>query len=397
MAIFLWTAKTRQGQEKSGDIELANRDVAIATLRRQGLVDIKVKKNPIEIEIFPEKVNDKDISVFFRQLSTMINAGLPLVQCFELAEKGADKKAMVTLLKDVRNGLEGGSPLGETMRKFPKEFDRLTCSLVEAGEQGGILDTILLRLCIYKEKALSLKAKIKSAMVYPVAIMVVAFIVTAILMIFVIPVFAEMFADFGADLPGPTKVTMAISEGFVEYWYLVVFVPIAVVFGIRAIYQTPKGRYQLDKLLLNLPVLGDVLRKASVARFCRTFSTLTAAGVPILESMDTVAETSGNVVIEEVIMQSKESISQGQNLAGPLEASKIFPVMVTQMISIGEEIGSLEDMLAKIADFYEEEVDTAVDNMTALMEPFIMAFLGVVIGGLVISMYLPIFQMASVV
>ncbi len=397
MAIFLWTAKTRQGQEKSGDIELANRDVAIATLRRQGLVDIKVKKKPIEIEIFPEKVNDKDISVFFRQLSTMINAGLPLVQCFELAEKGADKKAMVTLLKDVRNGLEGGSPLGETMRKFPKEFDRLTCSLVEAGEQGGILDTILLRLCIYKEKALSLKAKIKSAMVYPVAIMVVAFIVTAILMIFVIPVFAEMFADFGADLPGPTKVTMAISEGFVEYWYLVVFVPIAVVFGIRAIYQTPKGRYQLDKLLLNLPVLGDVLRKASVARFCRTFSTLTAAGVPILESMDTVAETSGNVVIEEVIMQSKESISQGQNLAGPLEASKIFPVMVTQMISIGEETGSLEDMLAKIADFYEEEVDTAVDNMTALMEPFIMAFLGVVIGGLVISMYLPIFQMASVV
>ncbi|HXH71239.1 MAG TPA: type II secretion system F family protein [Mariprofundaceae bacterium] len=397
MAIYLWEGKTRQGQNKSGEIEVANRDIAIATLRRQGLLEIKVKKKPTEIEIFPEKVTEKDIAIFFRQLSTMINAGLPLVQCFELAERGSDKKAMIKLLKDVRQGLEGGNPLGETLRQFPKVFDRLTCSLVEAGEQGGILDTILLRLCTYKEKALALKAKIKSAMVYPVSIIVVAFIVTAILMIFVIPVFGEMFSSFGADLPGPTKITMAISDAFVQYWYLVVFTPIALVFAIRAIYQTPKGHYQFDKLLLNLPVLGDVLRKAAVARFCRTFSTLTAAGVPILESMDTVAETSGNVVIEEVIMRSKESITQGQTLTAPLEASGIFPVMVTQMISIGEQTGSLEAMLAKIADFYEEEVDTAVDNMTALMEPFIMAFLGVVIGGLVISMYLPIFQMASVV
>jgi type IV pilus assembly protein PilC len=397
MAIFLYTAKTKQGQNKSGELEVANKDIATAMLRRQGLTEIKVKKKPVEIEIFPEKVEEKDVSVFFRQLSTMINAGLPLVQCFELAEKGAEKKAMIKLLKDVRNGLEGGSPLGETMRRFPKEFDRLTCALVEAGEQGGILDTILLRLCEYKEKSLALKAKIKSAMVYPVAIMVVAFIVTAILMIFVIPVFGEMFADFGADLPGPTKITMAISDAFVEYWYVVFGAPIALVFGIRAIYQTPQGRFQLDKLLLNLPVIGDVLRKGAVARFCRTFSTLTAAGVPILDSLDTVAETSGNVVIEEVIIGSKESISQGQTLTAPLEESGIFPVMVTQMISIGEQTGSLEEMLSKIADFYEEEVDTAVDGMTALMEPFIMAFLGVVIGGLVISMYLPIFKMASVV
>jgi len=234
-------------------------------------------------------------------------------------------------------------------------------------------------------------------MVYPVAILVVAFVVTAILMIFVIPIFAEMFSGFGAELPGPTKITMAISEVFVEYWYLVAFAPVALVMMIRGIYQTKRGRYQLDKLLLNLPVLGNVLRKASVARFCRTFSTLAAAGVPILESLDTVAETSGNMVIEEVILSCKESISQGQTVAAPLESSKIFPVMVTQMISIGEQTGSLEDMLAKIADFYEEEVDTAVNNMTALMEPMIMAFLGVVIGGLVISMYLPIFQMASVV
>ncbi len=397
MATFIWQAKNKQGAAQSGEIEAPRREVAAAILRRKGLVDVSVKKKPIEINLFPEKVDDKDISVFFRQLSTMINAGLPLVQCFELSERGAEKKAMVKLLRDVRQSLEGGNPLGETMRKFPREFDRLTCALVEAGEQGGILDAILLRLCEYKEKALSLKAKIKSAMVYPIAILVVSFIVTAILMIFVIPVFGDMFADFGAELPAPTQITIAVSNLFVAYWYVVVGAPILLVLAVRAIYKTPKGRYQLDKLLLALPVLGDVLRKASVARFCRTFSTLSAAGVPILESLDTVAETAGNVVIEEVILSSKDSISQGQTLTAPLEASKIFPLMVTQMISIGEQTGSLEEMLGKIADFYEEEVDTAVDNMQQLMEPIIMAFLGVVIGGLVISMYLPIFKMASIV
>jgi len=397
MATFIWQAKNRQGVPQSGEIEAPNREIATAILRRKGLVDVQAKKKPIEINLFPEKVDDKDISIFFRQLSTMINAGLPLVQCFELAERGAEKKAMIKLLGEVRQSLEGGNPLGETMRKFPDEFDRLTCALVEAGEQGGILDTILLRLCVYKEKALSLKAKIKSAMVYPISILMVSFIVTAILMIFVVPVFGEMFADAGSELPLPTQITMQISDLFVEFWYIVVGAPIALVMAIRGIYQTPKGRYQLDKLLLALPILGDVLRKASVARFCRTFSTLSAAGVPILESLDTVAETSGNVVIEQVILSSKESISQGQTLTAPLEASRIFPLMVTQMISIGEQTGSLEEMLSKIADFYEEEVDTAVDNMQQLMEPLIMAFLGVVIGGLVVSMYLPIFQMASIV
>ncbi|GAV20863.1 type IV pilus assembly protein PilC [Mariprofundus micogutta] len=394
---FVWQAKNKQGVAQSGELDAANKDVVIAILRRQGLSEIKAKKKPVEIHLFPEKVVEKDISIFFRQLATMINAGLPLVQCFELAERGSEKKAMTRLLKDVRQNLEGGNPLGETMRKFPDEFDRLTCALIEAGEQGGILDSILLRLCAYKEKALSLKGKIKSAMVYPIAILVVSFIVTSILMIFVIPIFAEMFADFGADLPAPTQLAMAISDIFVEYWYVVIFSPILLVMLIKALYKTPKGHYQLDKLMLALPILGDVLRKASVARFCRTFSTLSAAGVPILEALDTVAETSGNVVIEEVILHSKDSISQGQTLTAPLEASKIFPVMVTQMISIGEQTGSLEEMLSKIADFYEEEVDTAVDNMQQLMEPLIMAFLGVVIGGLVIAMYLPIFQMAAIV
>ncbi|OIO72015.1 MAG: pilus assembly protein PilC [Zetaproteobacteria bacterium CG_4_9_14_3_um_filter_49_83] len=397
MAEFVWTGKTREGQVKKGETKADNKNLVMGQLRKQGLVDISVKNKPKNLELFPEKVDERDISIFFRMLSTMINAGLPLVQAFEMAEKGADKKAMTKLLSDVRGSLEAGTPLGESMRNRPKEFDKLTCSLVEAGEQGGILDTILLRLCEYKEKSLALKSKIKSAMIYPISIMAIAFIVTAILMIFVIPIFGEMFADFGADLPGPTKITMAISDAFVEYWYVVVGAPMGLIYAIKAVYKTPQGHYQLDKMMLNIPVLGDVLRKGAVARFCRTFSTLSAAGVPIMDALDTVAETSGNVVIEQVILSAKDSISQGQTLTEPLEASGIFPIMVTQMISIGEETGALEEMLGKIADFYEQEVDTAVDGMTALMEPLIMAFLGVVIGGLVISMYLPIFKMASVV
>ena len=398
MPEFLYTAKTRQGTEKSGSIECVNKEVATATIRRQGLLDVKVKRKPIEINIGGDpKVTEKDISIFFRQLSTMINAGLPLVQCFELLEKGTDHKGLLKLFAAIRDKLESGSPFGETLREFPKEFDRLTCSLVEAGEKGGILDTILLRICEYKEKSMALKSKVKSAMVYPASILVISFIVTSILMIFVVPVFAEMFADFGAELPAPTQIAMNISDMFVEYWYVVLFGPIALVYAVKAIYKTPKGNYQLDKLMLNLPAIGDVLRKGAVARFTRTFSTLSAAGVPILEAMDTVAETSGNVIIEEAVINAKESISQGQSLSQPLEESGVFPIMVTQMIGIGEETGAMEEMLAKIADFYEEEVDTAVDNMTALMEPAIMAFLGVVIGGLVIAMYLPIFMMASVV
>jgi len=397
MAEFIWQGKSREGMDRSGEMEAPSKEIVMAALRRQGMTTIKVKKKPIEINLFPEKVSEKDITIFFRQLSTMINAGVPLVQAFELAEKGSSNKALVKLLKDLRNELEGGVPLGETLRKFPNDFDTLSCALVQAGEQGGILDSILLRLCEYREKAQALKAKIKSAMVYPIAIVSVAFIVTAVWMIFVIPVFGSMFADFGAELPVPTQVAITMSNAFVEYWYVVVFVPIAIITGIKQTYKTKAGHYQLDQLLLKMPILGDVLRKASVARFCRTFSTLTAAGVPVLESLNTVAETSGNVVVEEAILNAKESITQGQTLSAPLTASGIFPRMVTQMINIGEETGSMEEMLSKIADFYEQEVDTAVDNMTALMEPFIMAFLGIVIGGLVIAMYLPIFKMASIV
>lgn len=398
MPVFVYTAKTRHGQKKQGELEVKNKDIAMATLRRQSLTDIVIKRKPITINIGGDpKVTEKDISIFFRLLSTMINAGLPLVQCFELLQKGTDHKGMLKLFSKIQLELENGCPFGETLRKFPNDFDRLTCSLVEAGEKGGILDTILLRICAYKEKSLTLKKKIKSAMVYPASILVVSFIVTAIIMIFVVPIFAEMFSSFGAELPAPTRIVMAISDGFVAYWYLVFGIPVALIAAIKAIYKTPAGHYQLDKLMLNLPALGDVLRKGAVARFTRTFSTLSAAGVPILEAMDTVAETSGNAVIEEAVVNAKDSISQGQSLSQPLEESGVFPIMVTQMIGIGEQTGAMEEMLSKIADFYEEEVDGAVDNMTALMEPAIMVFLGVVIGGLVIAMYLPIFMMASVV
>ncbi len=395
---FIWEGKTAQGQKRNGVMTANSQAVVIAKLKKQGITDPKVReKQWYDLELSAPKVEEKEITIFFRQLSTMLNAGLPVVQGFALAERGAENPALLKLLTAVRESLEGGAPLAEAFRKHPDEFDKLTCALIEAGEAGGILDTLLLRLCDYKEKALALKGKIKSAMVYPISIIVIAFIVTAILMIFVVPVFATMFSDMGGELPMPTQVVMHISDAFVAYWYLVFGAPIALVFAIKKIYGTEKGRYQLDKLLLNLPVIGDVLRKAAVARFCRTFSTLTTAGVPILDCLDTTAEIAGNVVIEEVIRGCKGSIQEGASLSGPLEQSAIFPVMVTQMIAIGEETGAMETMMAKIADFYEEEVDAAVDGMTALMEPMIMAFLGVVIGGLVIAMYLPIFKMASVV
>jgi len=393
---FMWEGKSAQGQKRNGMMEAKSEAVVIAKLKKQGVTGAKVRKKQwYDIELSAGKVEEKEISIFFRQLSTMLNAGLPVVQGVTLAEKGAENPALLKLLIAVRESLEAGAPLAEAFRKHPENFDNLTCALIEAGETGGILDTLLLRLCDYKEKAIALKGKIKSAMVYPTSIIVISFIVTAILMIFVVPVFASMFSDMGGELPMPTQIVMNISDIFVAYWYLVVGSPIALVMGVKRIYATDKGRYQIDKLMLNLPVIGDVLQKAAVARFCRTFSTLTTAGVPILDCLDTTAEIAGNMVLEEVILSCKGSIEQGSTLSGPLEKSGIFPVMVTQMIAIGEEAGALETMMAKIADFYEEEVDTAVEGMTALMEPAIMAFLGVFIGGLVIAMYLPIFKMAS--
>jgi len=394
---YKWSGESiKTGNPVTGELEAANKEIAEMMIRRFNVRKVKIKKQSPDIEFLSEKIKPKDITIFFRQLSVMLDAGLPLVQGFELAENGSDLKPFKKLLKDVREQIETGSTMSDSLAAHPDYFDRLTVSLIKAGEDGGILDSILLRICTYQEKSNSLKGKIKSAMVYPIAIITISFIVTAILMIFVIPVFAEMFSGFGAALPYPTQVVMNISNLFVAYWYVVFGTPILGIFLFKQMHKKSESfRYSVDKVLLNLPIIGDIIRKGAVAKFCRTFATLDASGVPILDALDTVATTSGNLVIEGVVRESKASIVEGNSLSQPLIDSEIFPSMVTQMIAIGEKSGSLESMLSKIADFYEEEVDVAVDGLTTLIEPVIMSFLGVVIGGLVIAMYLPIFQMAS--
>jgi len=300
-------------------------------------------------------------------------------------------------LLSLKRDIEEGITFSEALRKKPDVFDNLFVNLVAAGEKGGILDNILNRLAVYKEKAAKLKKKIKSAMFYPIAVIVVAFIVTAVLLIFVIPKFGEMFKDFGAALPAPTQFVMNLSDMMVEYWYVVFGAPVLLVFAVKAIVKTPKGRYKADKLMLNAPVLGDIIRKAAIARFSSTMSTMLAAGVPMLETLETVAVTSGNLILEEAIFKARAAISEGKTLTDPLRDTGVFPPMVIQMIQIGEQTGAIDSMLGKVADFYEEEVDTAVDGLTSLLEPLIMAFLGVVIGGLVVAMYLPVFQMGAIV
>ncbi len=328
----------------------------------------------------------------------MVGAGLPLVGCFELSAKGAENPAVRDVTTRVKKDIEAGITLTEALTKEPLMFDELFINLVEAGEQSGILEAVLNRLAIYKEKANALKAKVKSAMTYPIAVISIAFIITGILMIFVVPTFADLFGSFGAELPLPTRIVISISEWTQRNWWIVLLIIGATKYTFSHLYQNnAKFRYQMDKLSLNLPIFGMILRKSSVARFARTFSTMVAAGTPILDSLENVAKTSGNKVVEEAIMNSRSSISEGRTLTEPLAESGIFPVMVTSMINIGESTGNLEVMLEKIADFYEDEVDRAVDNLTALLEPMILVFLGVVIGGLVVAMYLPIFQMGMVV
>lgn len=392
---YTWKATLKNGRKIKNEMEGTSEAQVSAVLAKRGLTNIVVKKKPRAISIGKEKVTEKDIAILFRQLSTLISAGVPIVDAIKLAKSGMDNKELKNTLTKISNGLEEGRQFYQCLAENPKKFDKLTCSLIEAGEKGGILELILLRICTYKEKAVALKAKIKSAMIYPSSIIGAAFLVTAVLMIFVIPVFAEMFEGFGKELPVPTQFVMMLSDLFVEYWYFVFGAPVLFIYLIKKFYATEKGRYALDNLLLNLPVLGDILRKASIARFARTFATLSSAGVPILEAIDTVAETSGNAIIEEAIYETKDYLKEGSSLSIPLENSCLFPTMVTQMISIGEATGALDEMLNKIADFYEEEVDTAVGNMTELMEPLIMVILGVLIGGLIVSMYLPIFQLAS--
>ncbi|MBF0180194.1 MAG: type II secretion system F family protein [Magnetococcales bacterium] len=397
MDIYQWEAVSKTGEKRKGEMEGANVGLVLAQLRKQGLKNPTARKKPAS-KRKKGKITEMEVVVFTRQLATMVGAGLPLVSCFDLAAKGAENVTLQDVTLRVKADIEAGTTLADALAKEPSMFDELFINLIQAGEQSGILETVLNRLAIYKEKSAALKAKVKSAMTYPIAVIVIAFIITGVLMVFVVPTFADLFKGFGAELPLPTRVVIAISEWTQSNWWLVLIAVGAASYSFSNLYKkNPAFHYQMDKLALQLPIFGNILRKSAVARFARTFGTMIAAGTPILDSLTNVARTAGNKIVEEAVMGARSSIAEGRTLAEPLGASGIFPPMVTQMIGIGESTGNLETMLEKVADFYEAEVDRAVDNLTALLEPIILVILGVLIGGLVVAMYLPIFQMGSVV
>ena len=406
MATFVWEGRTAQGRLVKGDnLEAPSLEAALARLREQRIRPIpsrvKEKGKGLEREIsipgFGDKVTTKDISLATRQLATMIDAGLPIVQCLDILAQQSDSKLLCKTISTVKKDVEGGSTLADGLRKHPKIFDDLYVNMVEAGEAGGILNTILNRIALFIEKANKLKKKVKGAMIYPCAIVGVAVIVVAVLMIFVIPVFAELYGGMGKALPLPTQICIDISNWFVSYWYVLVVGGVGVFMSISFYYKTPVGHMNIDSLLLRMPIIGDLLRKVAVARFSQNMSLLLSSGVPILDGLAICAKTAGNKVVEKAILESRISISQGKTVAEPLRDSKIFPPLVCQMVAVGESTGGLDTMLKKVAELYEEEVDDAVNNLTAMMEPMIMVVLGVILGGLVIAMYLPIFQMGSLV
>lgn len=393
--IFTWEGKDKSGKTVRGELRAGSETIVSATLRRQGILVTKVKKKSFNTG---KKITDKDITLFTRQLATMMKAGVPLLQSFDIVAKGHSNPAVAKLIQDIRADVETGSSLNQAFRKFPLYFDALFCNLVAAGEQAGILEDLLTRLAIYKEKTQAIKGKIKSALFYPISVLVVAFIVTSVIMIWVVPAFKSVFQSFGADLPAPTLFVMAVSDFFVKYWY-------AIFGGIGAalylFFQSWKRSIEMqrfmDRVLLQVPVFGDVIRKATVARWTRTLSTMFAAGVPLVESLDSVGGASGNAIYADATKKIQSEISTGTSLTVAMQNTAVFPSMVTQMVAIGEESGALDQMLGKVADFYEAEVDDAVESLSSLMEPMIMAILGTLIGGLVVAMYLPIFKLGAVV
>jgi type IV pilus assembly protein PilC len=406
MPVFVWEGRTAQGRIVKGDnLEAPTLEAALARLREQRIRPIpnrvREKGKGLEREIsipgFGDKVTTKDISLATRQLATMIDAGLPIVQCLDILAEQSENKMLRNTIATVRKDVEGGCTLADALRKHPKIFDDLYVNMVEAGEAGGILNTILNRIALFIEKSNRLKKKVKGAMIYPCAIIFVAVVVVAVLMIWVIPVFAELYGSMGKALPVPTQICINISNWFVAYWYALLGGAIGAVTAISLYYKTPQGRMKIDALLLRLPIIGDLLRKVAVARFSQNMALLLSSGVPILDGLAITGKTAGNKVVEKAIMESRVSISQGKTVAEPLRDSKIFPPLVCQMVAVGESTGGLDAMLKKVAELYEEEVDDAVANLTAMMEPMIMVILGVVLGGLVIAMYLPIFQMGSLV
>ncbi|MDI6747768.1 MAG: type II secretion system F family protein [Rhodocyclaceae bacterium] len=394
-AVFTWEGKDKNSKIVRGEMRAATETVVRTTLRRQGLLVTKVNKQRFKRG---GRITDKDITLFTRQLATMMKSGVPLLQSFDIVSKGAANPAVGKLIADIKMDVETGSALNQAFRKYPLQFDQLYCNLVEAGEQAGILDQLLERLAIYKEKTQAIIGKIKSALFYPISVLVVAFIVTAVIMIFVVPQFKQVFSSFGADLPGPTLVVIAISDFFVANWF---FIFGAVGAGLYAFFYTWKRSLRMqmimDKLALRLPIFGEVIRKATMARWTRTLSTMFAAGVPLVEALDSVGGASGNYVYREATKQIKAEISTGSSLTVAMQNANVFPNMVLQMVSIGEESGQLDAMCSKVADFFEAEVDDAVDALSSLMEPLIMVVLGVLIGGIIIAMYLPIFKLGAVV
>lgn len=401
MPVYLWKGRNKRGQIQKGELEASNIDVVKNRLNAQKLTDLKIKEKPKDIfenvAFLQPKVKDSDIIIFARQFSTMIDAGLPIVQCLDILYSQQENKTFKIMLKKIKESVEGGTTLADALKKYPDHFDDLFTNMIAAGETGGVLDTILQRLAAYIEKAAKLKGQVKGAMVYPIVTLVIAFAVLVVILVFVIPVFQQMFADFGGELPAPTQFVVALSE-FVKkrILYLIVAIILLIIVYKRAA-KTEKGRLALDGFFLKVPAFGILLRKVAVAKFTRTMSTMLSSGVSILEALDIVAKTAGNKVIEKAIYDVRSGISEGRTMSEPLVESGIFPSMVCQMIAVGESTGALDAMLSKIADFYDEEVDQAVANLMSLIEPFMLVFLGVTLGGLVIAMYLPIFKMAGAI
>lgn len=401
MAVYLWEGTTRRGELQKGELEAENDSALRIVLRRQGLSNIRIKQKPKDLlEYLPflrQRVKEKDVVVFSRQFATMINAGLPIIQCLDLLSSEEQNRSFSRVIASVKTDIEQGHSLTDSLKKHPAIFDELFVNLVAAGEAGGILDVILNRLSNYLEKAMKLKSKVKGAMVYPASVLTISIAVVVLLLYKVVPVFDDLFRSMGSALPGPTQFLVDASR-FVQESILYIFAAaIAGVFAFQRYYRTNRGRYQVDKILLKLPIFGILFKKVAVAKFSRTLSTLLGSGVPILEGLEIVSRTAGNRVVENALLETRKSISEGKTIAEPLLRSKIFPSMVVQMIGVGESTGALDAMLAKIADFYDQEVDAAVDAMTSLLEPVMMVFLGGIVGGMIIALYLPIFSMAGAI
>ena len=401
MPVYQWVGKNRKDEVQKGEVEAVSEEAVKAQLTRQRITPTKVKKKPKDlfenVSFLQPKVKERDVILFARQFSTMIDAGLPIIQCLDILYSQQGNATFKKMLKEIKESVEGGATLAEALKKFPKQFDNLFVNMIAAGEAGGILDGILRRLAAYMEKAAKLKAQVKGAMTYPIVTLIIAVVVLAVILVFVIPVFEEMFADFGGELPVPTQIVVAMSDMVKSKIVYIIIGLFLFTIAFKKFHGTEKGREFVDKMLLKIPVFGDLLRKVAVAKFTRTMGTMLASGVAILEALDIVAKTAGNKTVEKAIYSVRKGIAEGRTMADPLAQSGVFPSMVCQMISVGESTGALDAMLGKIADFYDEEVDQAVENLTALIEPFMLVFLGVTIGGLVVAMYLPIFKMAGAI